>query len=83
MVHPFLSLPLSPTPLRPRRFLSNYLLFFDQFAHALTVWAPDSSAFCYGAANDDGSESIWVVGAEEGALPVEIGPGSFATWSTQ
>jgi TolB protein len=40
-------------------FAQEYLLFFDQYAQSMTLWAPDGSAFAYPGPNEAGEAGIW------------------------
>lgn len=66
-----------PTP----TFVRDYLPFFDQYAHSMSLWSPDGSAFAYAATGAGGRPGIWVLDAVEGADAVRIGDGSFVAWS--
>lgn len=72
----FVSEPFLPSP----TFLSQYVPFFDQYAQALTPWAPDGSAFAF-AGSVHGRSGIWVQPVDEGAAPSFVSGGSFVAWS--
>ena len=66
-----------PTPV----FAREYLQFFDQYAQSMSLWAPDGSAFTYAGIAESGGAGIWVQPARDGADPILIGDGVFASWS--
>jgi len=72
----FVSKPFLPSP----TFFSNYVPFFDQYAQALTPWAPDGRAFVF-AGLVQGRAGIWVQPVRAGAAPSFVSGGEFAAWS--
>ena len=60
-------------------FLLQYLPFWDQYSHSLTLWAPGGEAFTYPAASPDG-DRIMVQYLDE-RRPVEAAEGVFSSWS--
>ena len=72
----FVSAPFEPSP----RSFQEYLPFFDQYAQALTPWAPDSSAFAY-AGFSHGQAGIWVQPIAADAAPTMVSDGDFVAWS--
>jgi Tol biopolymer transport system component len=72
----FVSQPFLPS----QTFFERYVPFFDQYAQALTPWAPDGHAFTYAGVQDGGS-GIWVQRVERDAAPEHVIDGDFAMWS--
>jgi hypothetical protein len=70
-----------PRFLPTRTFASEYLAFFDQYAQSMTPWAPSSDAFVYAGVDEDGIGGIWVQPVADGASPVRVAGGTFASWS--
>lgn len=68
--------PFLPSP----RYLREYLPFFGQYAQAISLWAPDGSAFAFPALIGDRA-GIWVqeLDATEPAFVME--DGSMVAWS--
>ena len=64
-----------------RVFLEEYLPFFDQYAQSMTLWSPDSTAFAYAGANEEGVSGIWVQELAGNKLPVRVSDGVFVAWS--
>ena len=62
-------------------FLRSYIPFWNQYGHSHTLWAPDSSAFVYAAA-DRGEDYVFLQLLEE-KRPVLLGAGSMAVFSPQ
>jgi TolB protein len=62
-------------------FAREYLSFFEQQAQSMRLWAPDGSAFTYAGSSQDGESGVWIQPAREGAEPVRVSDGVFATWS--
>ena len=60
-------------------FGQQYLPFFDQYAQALTPWAPDGSAFAF-AGVVGGSAGVYVQQVDGGA-PTRVSDGEFVLWS--
>ena len=60
-------------------FLRSYIPFWNQYGHSHTLWAPDSSAFVYTAA-DRGDAYVLLQPLEE-ERPVMLGAGSMAVFS--
>lgn len=64
-------------------FLTQYLPFWAQYTRTVTQWAPDSTAFAYASADQDGDEdepgTVWVQPLEGGAA--EMGPGEMVVWA--
>ena len=60
-------------------FLLQYLPFWDQYSHSLTLWAPGGEAFTYPAAFPDG-DRIMVQYLDE-RRPAGVAEGVFASWS--
>ncbi len=60
-------------------FLRSYIPFWNQYGRSHTLWAPDSSAFVYAAA-DRGNDYIFLQLLEE-ERPVLLGAGSMAVFS--
>ncbi len=60
-------------------FLRSYIPFWNQYAHSHTLWAPDSSAFVYAAA-EQGDDYVFLQPLEE-ERPVLLGAGSMAVFS--
>lgn len=69
-------MPIVPT----RTFLSDYLVFFDQYARSMTIWSPDSNAFTYAAVDPEAGSRVWVQKLDQ-AEPVDVGRGVFVAWS--
>jgi TolB protein len=63
-----------------RTFLQSYLVFFDQYARSMSIWAPDSSAFAYAAVDPVQGNTIWVQALDE-TEPQQVSRGVFVTWS--
>jgi hypothetical protein len=61
-------------------FVEEVLQFFDQYGQSLQLWSPDSSAFALAGAID-GEPGIWVH-TIAGGDPVEVGDGSWVSWSS-
>jgi dipeptidyl aminopeptidase/acylaminoacyl peptidase len=55
--------------------------FFSQYAQSASMWSPDGKAFAYAAEQPDGTPTIWVQPAREGAEPFPVGLGLSVTWS--
>jgi TolB protein len=72
----FVSEPFLPSP----AFSAEYLPFFDQYAQALTPWAPDGSAFAF-AGSVDAEPGVWVQRVAEGAVPTRVADGEFVVWT--
>jgi Tol biopolymer transport system component len=62
-------------------FAREYLSFFEQQAQSMSLWAPDGSAFTYAGSSESGESGVWIQPAREGAEPVRVSDGVFATWS--
>jgi len=62
------------------QFMQRYLTFFDQYAQSMRIWSPDSRAFTYAGANEDGLSGVWVQLFDE-EKPVRVGRGDFVAWS--
>lgn len=63
--------------------LAAYFPFWDQYSRSLTLWSPDGEAFVYSALDTETGESnIVVQPVEDGAPPVNLGPGGWASWSS-
>ena len=60
-------------------FLRNYLLFWGQYRLSLDLWAPDSSAFVFTAA-DRGQDRVFLQRLDD-EFPVLLSPGSMAAFS--
>jgi Tol biopolymer transport system component len=60
-------------------FGQQYLPFFDQYAQALTPWAPDGSAFAF-AGVVGGTAGVYVQQVDGGA-PARVSDGEFVLWS--
>ena len=60
-------------------FLRNYLLFWGQYRLSLDLWAPDSSAFVFTAA-DRGRDRVFLQRLDD-EFPVLLAPGSMAAFS--
>ena len=60
-------------------FLLQYLPFWDQYSHSLTLWAPGGDAFTYPAASPDGDRIMVQYLAER--RPAAVAEGVFASWS--
>ena len=60
-------------------FLRSYIPFWNQYGHSHTLWAPDSSAFVYTAA-DQGGAYVLLQPLEEDR-PILLGAGSMAVFS--
>ena len=60
-------------------FLRSYIPFWNQYGHSHTLWAPDSSAFVYAAANR-GDDYVFLQLLQE-KRPVLLGAGSMAVFS--
>ena len=60
-------------------FLRSYIPFWNQYGHSHTLWAPDSSAFVYTAA-DRGDAYVLLQPLEE-EHPVLLGAGSMAVFA--
>ena len=60
-------------------FLRGYIPFWNQYGRSHTLWAPDSSAFVYAAA-DRGDDYVFLQLLEE-ERPVRLGAGSMAVFS--
>ena len=60
-------------------FLRSYIPFWNQYGHSHTLWAPDSSAFVYTAA-DRGDPYVLLQPLEE-ERPVLLGAGSMAVFA--
>ena len=60
-------------------FLRNYLLFWGQYRLSLDLWAPDSSAFVFTAA-DRGQDRVFLQRLDD-EFPVLLAPGSMAAFS--
>lgn len=63
-----------------QRFFQRYLMFFDQYAQSMSIWAPDSSAFVYAGTTRTGQRGIWVQYLGE-PRPTRVARGIFAAWS--
>ncbi len=73
--------PVTGPPYRPNAtMVREYLPFFDQYAHSLTLWSPDGRAFAYAGSHDGGGDGIWVQPVD-GSDPVRVADGRFAAWS--
>lgn len=57
----------------------NYLPFAEQYARSQTVWAPDSSAFCWAAHDPVGTDRVWVQEVDGPARAID--EGTVVTWS--
>ncbi|MFQ5946037.1 MAG: TolB family protein [Anaerolineae bacterium] len=66
----------------PARDFAFVLPFFDQYAHSLTFWSPDSRYFVYAGQGEIGGSGIWVVDVETGTRN-QVAVGSVAVWSWQ
>ncbi len=69
------SKPFLPSP----TFFESYVPFFDQYAQALTPWAPDGSAFAFAGLMGTHA-GIWVQPAD-GAKATLVTDGGFVAWS--
>ncbi len=61
-------------------FAREILPFHEQFARSHSWWSPTGSAFCYGAVDDSGNDTIWVTHLDR-PKPERIATGSMAVWS--
>src|SRR5262245_242120 len=67
-------------PYQPSQtFGEQYLPFFDQYAQAVTPWAPDGRAFAF-AGVVDGTAGVFVQSVDGGA-PTRVSDGEFVLWS--
>jgi TolB protein len=62
-------------------FSRDYLQFFEQYAQSTRLWSPDEAAFVYAGQSESGANGVWIQPAREGAAPVLVADGVFATWS--
>jgi TolB protein len=62
-------------------FSRDYLQFFEQYAQSMRLWSPDGSAFVYAGESESGESGVWIQPATQGAAPVRVADGVFATWS--
>jgi TolB protein len=62
-------------------FSRDYLQFFEQYAQSMRLWSPDEEAFVYAGQSESGASGVWIQPATEGATPVLVADGVFATWS--
>jgi WD40-like Beta Propeller Repeat len=69
------SKPFLPSP----TFFNDYVPFFDQYAQALTPWAPDGSAFAF-AGSVGRRTGVWVQPAD-GSRATRVTDGQFVAWS--
>jgi TolB protein len=69
------SKPFLPSP----TFFQQYVPFFDQYAQALTPWAPDGSAFAFAGLVGD-QAGIWVQPVD-GSDATLVTDGEFVAWS--
>jgi TolB protein len=69
------SKPFLPSPV----FFNTYLPFFDQYAQALTPWAPDGSAFAFAGLMGK-QAGIWVQPVD-GSGATRVTDGEFVAWS--
>jgi TolB protein len=60
-------------------FARDYLPFAEQYVRSMSLWAPDSRAFCYAGTDRDGNDGVWVQ-PTEGRLQ-HVTSGQFAAWS--
>ena len=61
-------------------FAREVLPFHEQYARSHSWWSPTGDAFCYGAVDDYGNDTIWVVNIAR-PNPERIATGSMAVWS--
>lgn len=67
---------------RPTPEFSFVLPYFDQYAHSLSFWSPDSSRLAFaGHRGTEATPGIWVVEARGGARPVRVADGTMVSWS--
>jgi TolB protein len=71
--------PVSKPFLPSATFFNEYVPFFDQYAQALTPWAPDGSAFAFAGLVGRRS-GIWVQPAD-GSRATRVPDGRFVAWS--
>jgi TolB protein len=62
-------------------FSRDYLQFFEQYAQSMRLWSPDEAAFVYAGQSESGASGVWIQPATQGASPVLVAEGVFATWS--
>lgn len=55
--------------------------FFDQYAHSITFWSPDSKRLVYSQDENGTDGSIWVVNVDGDPQPHRVGDGTLAVWS--
>lgn len=72
---------LSGTFQPTRLFVSQFLPYFDQYAHSHAVWAPDSRSLVLPTFADNNSVIYRFFG--DGRPPQAVAPGSMAFWSRQ
>ncbi len=61
-------------------FAREILPFHEQFARSHSWWSPAGTAFCHGAVDDYGNDTIWVMHLDR-PKPERIASGSMAVWS--
>jgi TolB protein len=66
----------------PTIFLSQFLVFFDQYALSHNLWSPDSEQIVLPIIVDDGENQIVVISTKSGRMH-QVGSGHMAFWSKQ
>ncbi len=61
-------------------FAREVLPFHEQYARSHSWWSPDGTSFCYGAVDNYGNDTIWVVDVARSKVE-RIATGSLAVWS--
>ncbi|MBI3286638.1 MAG: PD40 domain-containing protein [Chloroflexi bacterium] len=64
----------------PSRELLDMLPFFDQYAHSVSFWSPDSRQIVFAGRGEVGGVGVWVVDSENGQRH-QIASGPLGVWS--
>ena len=64
-----------------RVFLLQYLPFWDQYSHSLTLWSPTGEAFTYPSVSPGSGQGRIMVQRLDDPGPLEVSKGVFASWS--
>jgi TolB protein len=68
---------------RPTRPFLFILPYFDQYAHSIRFWSPDSRYLVYSHLESPGQAGIWVADVEGEESPRRLAGGTLAVWSWQ
>jgi Tol biopolymer transport system component len=66
---------------RPTRTFLPILPFFDQYAHSMRFWSPDSRYLVYSHQESADQSGVWIADIRSEEAPRRLADGSIAVWS--